>query len=156
MEPMIGALVAAGTAMASILIAIRLPERYLPIDRLRVVGGLSLALLGLVILGAPLPGDLPTIVLALGLVFAALLPRPQLLRLLGLEDAYEVRVARQRAQLARRDALALSGNRGTRVRATLRNGWPTASKRTLHRMGSTTMWMPHGRTAAPFTCPVTC
>lgn len=68
MEPLTGALVAAGAAWLSILAAAALPVPRVAFDRLRWVGSASIALLGAIAVGVPLPPLLPAAVLAGGAV----------------------------------------------------------------------------------------
>lgn len=74
MEPLVGAIVASAVAWASIVAAAVFP---VPLDLgwLRRLGAASLAVLGLAVLGAPLPEWLPLALLALGLVVALVAPR---------------------------------------------------------------------------------
>ena len=69
MEPVVGAAVAAAVAWASILAASLAPAHRLDPRALRLGGGLSLAAVGLALLGVPLPGWLPAL-LAVGAVLA--------------------------------------------------------------------------------------
>lgn len=75
MDAVTGALVAAVVAWLSILAAALLPLR-LPRRPLRVVGGISLAALALVVLGAPVPGHAPVVFLVGGVVGLWLGARP--------------------------------------------------------------------------------
>lgn len=76
MDPLTGTLVALAVAWASILAAIFLPlDRWIPAQRFRLVGALTLALLALVPLGVPLPPGVPLAVLVVGLGAAAAWPR---------------------------------------------------------------------------------
>jgi len=75
MDPLTGALVAAGVAWVSILLAALLPVRPSFVRRLRGAGAVSLLLVGLALLGAPVPGALPLFVLAAGVGWAALASR---------------------------------------------------------------------------------
>jgi hypothetical protein len=75
MEPVVGAAVAAVVAWLSILGASLLPARRFDPRALRVGGGLSLAAVGLAMMGAPIPAWLP-IAAALGAVAFGLRPRP--------------------------------------------------------------------------------
>ena len=63
---MTASLLAATVAWLSILAVVHLPAGRLPVQRLRVVGGLTVAALGAVVLGAPLPGWAPVGVLVAG------------------------------------------------------------------------------------------
>jgi hypothetical protein len=65
-DPLLGALVAAGAAWLSIAVAALLPWP-LPVRRLRWAGAASIALVGLMALGVPLPPWVPLAVLACGL-----------------------------------------------------------------------------------------
>ena len=67
MDPLTGAVIAAAVAVISIVIAIKVPSKLLPVGKLRPVGGISLALLGLTGLGVPLPSWLPTAILVGGI-----------------------------------------------------------------------------------------
>ncbi len=73
MDSLIGALVAAAVAWLSIVAAAVFP---VPLDLgwLRRLGAVSLALLGILALGAPVPGWLPLAVLGLGLAAAMVSP----------------------------------------------------------------------------------
>lgn len=72
MDPVIGALIAATVGWTSILAAIFLPvEQVVRAKRLRTVGAVTLALIGLSALGVPMPDQAPLGFLAVGLVGAA-------------------------------------------------------------------------------------
>ncbi len=66
MDPLTASLLAASVAWLSILAVVHLPAGRLPVRRLRVVGGLTIAALGAVVLGVPLPGWAPVAVLVGG------------------------------------------------------------------------------------------
>lgn len=66
MEPWVGGLIAAAVAWASILLVIRLPSRDLDVDKLRLVGSITIGLFGLQVLGLPIPGWAPLVVFAFG------------------------------------------------------------------------------------------
>lgn len=74
MEPLVGALVASAVAWLSIVAAAIFP---VPLDLgwLRRLGAASLAVLGLAVLGLPVPGWLPVVLLVAGLVAALVAPR---------------------------------------------------------------------------------
>ena len=77
MDSLTGALVAAGAAWASIVAAILLPVPEAWFQRLRWVGAASIAVVGLTLVGLPLPPVAPAIVLAVGAAVALLWPRPR-------------------------------------------------------------------------------
>ena len=72
MEPVVGAVVAAAVAWASILAAGLAPAGRLDPRALRLGGGLSLGAIGLAMLGLPIPAWLP-VLLAAGAVAAGIL-----------------------------------------------------------------------------------
>lgn len=73
MDPVTGALVAAAVGWASIVAVVVAPlERVIAPERLRAVGALTLGLVGLSALGAPLPDATPIGLMTVGLVGAAL------------------------------------------------------------------------------------
>jgi hypothetical protein len=73
-DSLLGALVAAGVAWFSITLAAVLPIP-IPLHRLRWAGAASLALVGLIAMGVPLPTWAPLAVLVVGLA-VGFLPRP--------------------------------------------------------------------------------
>lgn len=75
MDPLLGALVAAGVAWLSIALAALLPLPV-PVERLRWAGACSIALVGLMALGVPLPAWSPLAVLAGGLLASLVRPAP--------------------------------------------------------------------------------
>lgn len=76
MDPVTGALVAAAVGWASIVAVVVAPlERIIAPERLRAVGAVTLALVGLSALGAPLPDVTPIGLMTVGL-FGAALERP--------------------------------------------------------------------------------
>lgn len=76
LTPLTASLLAATVAWASILAVVHLPARRLPVRRLRVVGGLTIAALGAVVLGVPLPGWAPVALLVVGGVLSVLRSQP--------------------------------------------------------------------------------
>lgn len=66
MEAWIGGIVAAGIAWASILLVIRLPSQDIDVDKLRLIGAVTIALFGLQVLGLPIPGWAPLVVFGVG------------------------------------------------------------------------------------------
>ena len=77
MDSLTGALVAAGAAWLSIVAAIFLPIPEALFQRLRWVGAASIAVVGLTLVGLPLPPLAPALVLAVGLFVALAWPRPR-------------------------------------------------------------------------------
>ncbi|MHB1262664.1 MAG: hypothetical protein ACYC2H_13235 [Thermoplasmatota archaeon] len=77
MDSLTGALIAAGAAWLSILAAIFLPVPEAWFQRLRWVGAASIGVIGLTLVGLPLPALAPAIVLAAGLAAALLWPNPR-------------------------------------------------------------------------------
>ena len=73
MDPLVGAIVAAVAAWASIAAAALLPLR-IPARRLRWVGAASIAAVGLAALGVPVPAWGALAILAVGVLGAAVLP----------------------------------------------------------------------------------
>lgn len=72
MDPVTGALVAAAVGWASILAVVKLPvTRLVPPERLRVVGAVTLGVVGLSALGLPVPRTSPLGLMVLGMVGAA-------------------------------------------------------------------------------------
>ncbi len=68
MDPLAGAAIAALVAWTSILIAVAIPNRHpLPRRPLQAVAGLSLGLMALLVLGAPVAGSWPLVFLAGGI-----------------------------------------------------------------------------------------
>lgn len=67
-DPLAGALVAALAGWLSILVAVHAPSLGLPVKRLRVLGGLTIGLFGLLVLGVPMPAYLPVAVFAGGVI----------------------------------------------------------------------------------------
>jgi len=61
MDALTGALVAAAVAWLSILFVVVVPGRGLPSRPLRILGGVTLAILALIILGVPLPSVAPVL-----------------------------------------------------------------------------------------------
>lgn len=74
MDPVAGAIVAAAVAWLSIIAAAVFPVR-MDLGLLRLLGAISIALLGLAALALPVPGWLPLAVLAAGIVAALAAPR---------------------------------------------------------------------------------
>ncbi len=72
MDPLTGALLAAGVAWLSIVLAAVLPVPRRAFERFRWVGSGSIALLGAIAVGVPLPSVLPAAVLAGGVVVVGL------------------------------------------------------------------------------------
>jgi hypothetical protein len=70
MDSLTGALVAAGAAWLSIVAAIVLPVPEAWFQRLRWVGAASIAVVGLTLVGLPLPPVAPAVVLGVGAVVA--------------------------------------------------------------------------------------
>lgn len=66
MESWVGGLIAATVAWGSILLVIRLPSRDLDVDKLRLVGSITIGLFGLQVLGLPIPGWAPLVVFGFG------------------------------------------------------------------------------------------
>lgn len=77
MDSLTGALVAAGAAWLSILAAVVLPVPEAWFQRLRWVGAASIGVIGLTLVGLPLPALAPAFVLAAGLAVALLWPNPR-------------------------------------------------------------------------------
>jgi hypothetical protein len=69
-----GAVVAAAAAWLSIVAAVVLPVPERWFQRLRWVGAASIAVVGLTLVGAPLPPVAPAVVLGVGAAVALLLP----------------------------------------------------------------------------------
>lgn len=81
MDSLTGAAIAAGAAWLSVLAAVFLPVPDAWFRRLRWVGAASIAVVGLTLVGLPLPAALPAIVLGAGAVVALAWPtrsRPRL------------------------------------------------------------------------------
>lgn len=76
MDPLIGAALAAAVAWISIVLVAVLPGRPLPRKPLRIVGGGSVGLLGLGILGAPISAFVPLAFLAGGIAGVWLAAKP--------------------------------------------------------------------------------
>lgn len=74
MDPLTASLLAAAVAWLSILAVVHLPAGRLPVRRLRVVGGLTIAALGAVVLGLPLPDWSPVAVMVVGGILMVLRP----------------------------------------------------------------------------------
>ncbi|MEK6984781.1 MAG: hypothetical protein AABX89_00135 [Candidatus Thermoplasmatota archaeon] len=74
MDPLVGALVASAVAWLSIVAAAVFPVR-MDLGLLRLLGAISIALLGLAAFGLPVPGWLSLAVLAAGIVAALAAPR---------------------------------------------------------------------------------
>lgn len=68
MDPLIGALVAATVAWLSILVAVILPAGRLPTGPVKILGGLSILLLGLMVLGVAVPSMVPLAFLGGGIL----------------------------------------------------------------------------------------
>lgn len=75
MDPLVGAAIAAVAAVLSIAGAVLVPAKRLPVQRLRRVGAVSLALVGLGLLGVPIPTIAPLGVLLGGAALALAVPR---------------------------------------------------------------------------------
>jgi hypothetical protein len=75
-DSLMGAAVAAGAAWLSVLAAVFLPVPDAWFARLRWVGAASIAVVGLTLLGVPLPGLAPAVVLAVGAAGALAWPLP--------------------------------------------------------------------------------
>ncbi len=75
MDSLAGAIVAAGVAWISILLAALLPVPAFAFTRLRWVGGAAIGLVALALVGVPVPGYLPPVVLIGGAALALLWPR---------------------------------------------------------------------------------
>jgi len=74
MDPLTGALLAVGVAWASILLVVHAPLRIDP-RRLRFIGAVAIALLGLQVLGAPLPAWAPLAWTTGGVLGVSIWPR---------------------------------------------------------------------------------
>ncbi len=74
MDPLMGAAIAVAVAWISILVLVHLPWRP-PVQGLRRAGGAALALVGLMVWGAPVPPWLPVAVLVVGIGWASLRAR---------------------------------------------------------------------------------
>ncbi len=74
MDPLTASLLAAAVAWASILAVVHLPRGRLPIQQIRLVGGITIAALGAVVLGAPIPGWSPVLVMVAGGLFIVMRP----------------------------------------------------------------------------------
>ena len=74
MDSLAGAIVAAGVAWASILLAALLPIPAFAFERLRWVGGASIGLVALALVGVAVPGYLPPAVLIAGAAAALAWP----------------------------------------------------------------------------------
>lgn len=73
MDPVAGAVLAATVGWSSILAVIRLPvERVVTPDRLRQVGAFTLAVIGLSVLGVPLPSNAPLGLMVAGMALASI------------------------------------------------------------------------------------
>ena len=66
MDSLTGAAIAAAAAWLSVLAAVFLPVPDAWFRRLRWIGAASIALVGLTLVGAPLPSAAPAVVLAVG------------------------------------------------------------------------------------------
>ena len=77
MDSLTGAFVAAGAAWLSILAAILLPVPEAWFQRLRWVGAASIGVIGLTLVGMPLPAVAPAVVLVAGLAASLLWPNPR-------------------------------------------------------------------------------
>ncbi|MEA3136733.1 MAG: hypothetical protein QOC71_1014 [Thermoplasmata archaeon] len=75
MDSLTGALVAAGAAWLSIIAAILLPVPEAWFQRLRWVGAASIGVVGLTLVGMPLPPGAPAVVLVMGVAAVVLWPR---------------------------------------------------------------------------------
>jgi hypothetical protein len=75
MDSLTGAVIAAGAAWLSIVAAVLLPVPEAWFQRLRLVGAASIGVVGLTLLGVPLPAMAPAIVLGVGVLTAMLWPR---------------------------------------------------------------------------------
>jgi hypothetical protein len=73
-DSLTGAVVAAAAAWLSIVAAILLPVPERWFQRLRWVGAASLSVVGLTLIGAPLPPAAPAVVLGAGALAAIALP----------------------------------------------------------------------------------
>lgn len=76
MDSLTGAAVAAGAAWLSVVAAVFLPVPDAWFQRLRRVGAASIAVVGLTLLGVPIPALAPAILLAVGAVAAFAWPLP--------------------------------------------------------------------------------
>lgn len=77
MEPIIGAVIAGTVAWLSILAAVSLPGGRLPTRPVKVIGGLAIALLGLMVVGVSLPSIVPLVFLGGGILGVWLTATPQ-------------------------------------------------------------------------------
>jgi hypothetical protein len=66
MEAWVGGLIAATIAWTSIIVVIRLPSRDIDVDKLRLVGAITIALFGMQVLGLPIPSWAPLVVFGIG------------------------------------------------------------------------------------------
>jgi hypothetical protein len=73
-DSLTGALVASGAAWLSIVAAVLLPVPEAWFQRLRWVGAASIGVVGLTLVGVPLPAVAPAVVLAVGAGVAFLWP----------------------------------------------------------------------------------
>lgn len=77
MDSLAGAIVAAGVAWVSILLAALLPIPAFAFTRLRWVGGAAIGLVALALVGVPVPGYVPVAALVLGAALALAWPKPR-------------------------------------------------------------------------------
>jgi hypothetical protein len=75
-DSLTGAAIAAGAAWLSVLAAVFLPVPDAWFQRLRLVGAASLAVVGLTLVGLPIPPAAPAVVLAVGCAVALAWPTP--------------------------------------------------------------------------------
>lgn len=76
MDSLVGAAIAAAAAWLSVLAAVFLPVPDAWFARLRWVGAASIAVVGLTLLGAPLPPLAPAVILTVGALGALAWPLP--------------------------------------------------------------------------------
>ena len=74
MQPLVGAALAGLVAAGSIVLAALVPVRHLDRNVLRLGGAVSLALVGLAVLGAPVPASAPIAAMACTLGAALAVP----------------------------------------------------------------------------------
>lgn len=77
MDSVVGAVIAAAVAWASILLAAVLPIPAFAFERLRWVGGAAIGLVALALVGMPVPGYLPPATLGAGAAVALAWPHPR-------------------------------------------------------------------------------
>ncbi len=68
LSPLAGALVAAGVGWLSVVAVVFAPRVAIPTQPIRVIGGITIVMLALMVLGVPMPSYVPLVFLMAGVL----------------------------------------------------------------------------------------